>query len=363
MKILHAILSQGFYGSERYCGELASAQARAGHEVALLVRDAAAEQTLPEMIAAAWGTDGVPATIRILSLPRWASLGLGGFTARRLLTELKPDIVHTHLGQAARRVGREAEKLGIPHVATLHTGFDQADHGRCDGVICIASWQRKALPADFAGTVALVANWLPLSISRALPRVEPEDIEALRADWLADERTIVFGCAGRLMPEKGMDRLIRCFRAAFPLGAEPVRVVIAGEGPMREDIEELCGRDARVFLVGMQSDIAAVYRAIDVYVSAARFEPFGIAIVEAMAARLPLILTRTDGPREFVTDPHVRWTDPDDEEMLVDHMHAAVAAGRERHTYDLAMFAPEKALVAIEGFYRQVLAKRSRAAE
>ena len=40
MKILHAVLSQGFYGSERYCAELASAQARGGHDVEIIVYDA-----------------------------------------------------------------------------------------------------------------------------------------------------------------------------------------------------------------------------------------------------------------------------------------------------------------------------------
>ena len=39
MKILHAVLSQGFYGSERYCGELAAEQARDGHDVEVLIHD------------------------------------------------------------------------------------------------------------------------------------------------------------------------------------------------------------------------------------------------------------------------------------------------------------------------------------
>ena len=357
MKILHAVLSQGFYGGERYCIELAMAQARAGHDVALLVRDEAAEsgRAFGRIIA----SSGEALRIRILSLPRWWPKSLHGMAARRVLTDWRPDIVHSHLHDATSRVGREAQKLGIPHVATLHINYDSRDHATCDGLICIASWQRNAMPANFSGEIALVSNWLPRSISDALPRVTPDEIAALRAAWRADEGTLVFGCAGRLTPDKGMDRLIRCFRASFPLGTEPVRVVVAGEGPMRDDIEELCGRDPRVGLVGMQTNIAAVYRAIDVYASAARFEPFGLAIVEAMAAGLPLVLTRTDGPREFVTDPRVRWTDPHDEATLIEHMRAAVAAGRERFTYDLSAFAPERALAAIEEFYRRVLARRA----
>jgi glycosyltransferase involved in cell wall biosynthesis len=157
-----------------------------------------------------------------------------------------------------------------------------------------------------------------------------------------------------------MDRLIRCFRAAFPFGTEPVRIVVAGDGPMRADIEELCGRDSRVFLAGMQSNIATVYRAVDVYVSAARFEPFGLAIIEAMAAGCPLILTRTQGPSEYVTDARVQWAGVDDEVTLVDHMRAAVPSNHARLDYDLARFSPEQALRDIEAFYAQVIGERQR---
>ena len=40
MKILHAVLSEGFYGSERYCAELAASQARDGHDVEIIVHGA-----------------------------------------------------------------------------------------------------------------------------------------------------------------------------------------------------------------------------------------------------------------------------------------------------------------------------------
>ena len=43
MRIVHAILSAGFYGSERYCIELALMQARAGHDVIVLAQDEASD--------------------------------------------------------------------------------------------------------------------------------------------------------------------------------------------------------------------------------------------------------------------------------------------------------------------------------
>jgi glycosyltransferase involved in cell wall biosynthesis len=356
MRILHSVLSDGFYGSERYCLELAAGQARAGHEVALLITDGSDFAREYGRIAPATG-DGA---LRMFTVAHWLPNILVKRPVKRILDTFRPDVVHTHLDRAVNCVGEQARALGIPHVATLHTDYDEGRHAACDGMICIATWQRDALPPCFAGAVTVVPNWLPRSISQALAALLPEEAAAMRGTLRADASVTVFGSAGRLLPEKGMDRLIRCFRAAFPLGTEPVRIVIAGDGPLRSDIEELCGRDARVFLMGMQSNIAAVYRSIDVYVSAARFEPFGLAIIEAMAAGCPMILTRTQGPSEYVTDPRVKWAAIDDEVTLVDHMRAAVPSAHGRLTYDLSRFTPEDAFANIEAFYGEVIGRRSR---
>jgi glycosyltransferase involved in cell wall biosynthesis len=356
MRILHSVLSDGFYGSERYCLELATGQARAGHDVALLVLDGSDFVREFGRITPA-SEAGAPHLVKVA---RWLPTFLLKPAIKRILDGFRPDLVHTHLDRAVSFVGEQARALGIPHVATLHTDFDTGQHSTCDGMICIASWQRQALPASFDGAVTVVPNWLPQSITQALARTTPADVASMRDMMNANDGITVFASAGRLLPEKGMDRLIRCFRAAFPFGTEPVRIIIAGDGPMRADIEELCGRDSRVFLAGMQSNIAAVYRAVDVYVSAARVEPFGLAIIEAMAAGCPLILTRTKGPSEYVTDARVKWADVDDEVSLVEHMRAAVPSDHARLAYDLGRFAPEQAFRDIEAFYGDVLDRRQR---
>jgi glycosyltransferase involved in cell wall biosynthesis len=76
------------------------------------------------------------------------------------------------------------------------------------------------------------------------------------------------------------------------------------------------------------------FRAFDVFVSAARSEPFGLAIVEAMATRRPLILARTMGPAEFATDPRIRWSAPDDDGDLAAGLREACARGRHSVAYD-----------------------------
>ena len=56
----------------------------------------------------------------------------------------------------------------------------------------------------------------------------------------------MFGSIGRLMPEKGMDVLIRAFCSAFPRGDEPVRLVIVGGGPQAEELENISDGDRRI---------------------------------------------------------------------------------------------------------------------
>ena len=251
MNILHAILSEELYGSERYCIELAAAQARAGHDVAVLIengRSKCAHAFRGEIAATndAIRQERTNGSIRLAVIPR----GTPGFLHRPLarwnLARFAPDIVHTHLNPAARRVGRVAQSRGIPHLATLHIRYEQREHGGCDGLICSTSWQRAAIPSDFRGDATVIWPWLPVAVHAALPRVTPPEIDALRDGWAADGRTVVFGSIGRLMPEKGMDVLIRAFCSAFPRGDEPVRLVIVGGGPQAEELENISDGDRRI---------------------------------------------------------------------------------------------------------------------
>jgi glycosyltransferase involved in cell wall biosynthesis len=154
-----------------------------------------------------------------------------------------------------------------------------------------------------------------------------------------------------------MDTLIRAFKMAFPAGGEPARLVIVGEGDDRAALERLAGVDARIVLAGAQSEIAPFYRAFDVFVSAARFEPFSLAIIEAMAAGCRLICTKIHGTVEFATDRRVLWTEPDRDGSLALQLAAAMARKRERFSYDMSPFTLSRAVAEIDAFYRRVMAR------
>lgn len=121
---------------------------------------------------------------------------------------------------------------------------------------------------------------------------------ATRARSGLPERAFVVGGVGRLVPGKRFDSLVRAV-AALP-GAH---LLLAGDGPERAALRRLAaelGAQSRIHLLGERdplgdsadgrtSGIPALLAAMDVFVSPSREEAFGLAVVEALAAGLPVL--------------------------------------------------------------------------
>ena len=138
-------------------------------------------------------------------------------------------------------------------------------------------------------------------------------------------------------------------------------LIIVGDGPLRTELDARAAGDPRIILAGSQREIAPFHHGFDAYVSAARFEPFGIAILEAMAAGCPLILTRSQGPVEFMTDRRVRWVDVDDVAALAKTLAGLAATRPSRHVYALEAFSRERAVREVDSLYQRVLVRDGRA--
>jgi glycosyltransferase involved in cell wall biosynthesis len=109
-------------------------------------------------------------------------------------------------------------------------------------------------------------------------------------------------CTGRLREQKGHDVLTRAFAQARE-EVPNARLVLLGDGPERASIEQLIGDldlEGSVELAGTQADVWPWLARADVFALASRYEPLGIAVLEAMAAGLPIVATGVDGIREMV---------------------------------------------------------------
>jgi glycosyltransferase involved in cell wall biosynthesis len=114
----------------------------------------------------------------------------------------------------------------------------------------------------------------------------------------------VVGAVGRLVPVKDHVGLVEATALLGRDGLRPI-VAIAGDGPLRADIETRAaalGVQGQVRLLGHRQDIDTVFTALDVFVLPSRSEGLSNTILEAMAAGLPVVATHVGGADEMVVD-------------------------------------------------------------
>lgn len=128
---------------------------------------------------------------------------------------------------------------------------------------------------------------------RPYEAVSAEAIAELRGRMGAGADTVVVGSVGRLVEQKDYPTQLRAF--ALAAREEPrLRMVLAGDGPLRGAIEAQCaelGIADRVVLLGHWTRVPELLRALDVFVLASKFEPYGVALLEAKCAGAAIVAT------------------------------------------------------------------------
>lgn len=257
------------------------------------------------------------APLRWLSAPYLRSPGL----LRKIPAEMRrftPDIIHLHSFQLAHTdmTVRLARRRGIPVVVTVHAFGDQVTRlRRFLSRVHIRTLGRRTLEiADRVITLDPIAeDWIRrVSRGRARTAVIPNGIwikefsepapRAEVADKIpSDGRFILF--VGRHHHVKGLDRLLH---TAETLEERGVSLVIAGSGPLTPWLESQVstGSNENVYLVGRTttSDLRWLYQNAEALVVPSRFEGLPTVILEAMAARCPVVATPVGGVPSLVID-------------------------------------------------------------
>jgi glycosyltransferase involved in cell wall biosynthesis len=134
-------------------------------------------------------------------------------------------------------------------------------------------------------------------------KVGAEEIATLRAQLGAGRDTVLVGSVGRLVEQKDYPTQLRAF--ALAARADPrLRMVLAGDGPLRSAIEthaaEL-GISDRLVLLGHWVRVPALLKALDVFVLASKFEPYGVALLEAKCAGSAIVATAVNEIPKILT--------------------------------------------------------------
>jgi glycosyltransferase involved in cell wall biosynthesis len=112
----------------------------------------------------------------------------------------------------------------------------------------------------------------------------------------------VVGTVGRLSPEKGLDIFIRAAGSVLKEFPETAFLIV-GDGPMKESLSKLIGTmgiGKNVILTGLRNDVERIYSVLDIFVLSSLNEGLPMVLLEAMAARRPVISTRVGAIAEVV---------------------------------------------------------------
>ncbi|MBI3845866.1 MAG: glycosyltransferase family 4 protein [Planctomycetes bacterium] len=142
-----------------------------------------------------------------------------------------------------------------------------------------------------------------VDVNRDFPHREPARLALREIVPLRAGETMVLS-AGRLVPQKAFVELIRAF-APIAASRSHVRLVVLGDGPERSAIlaeAAKLGIGDRVAIPGHVADPSTFLAAADLFVLGSRSEGLSNALLEAMAARLPVVATRTSGTEDAVRD-------------------------------------------------------------
>jgi glycosyltransferase involved in cell wall biosynthesis len=223
---------------------------------------------------------------------------------RRVVGRFDTPIVHGHVGYygglLAARLADPAAKVfatehstGLREVLATPGGRDVYAEvlERATAVFCVSSLLRdqilQVLP-EYASTVQVLAN--PVDFA-AVPR---------RSERPSSLNRWVF--AGGLIERKGVERLVRAF-CAVARGNPAVDLTVYGEGPLADRLVATAreaGVAERLHLRGVvrHSRLLAELPQYDVLFAPSVYETFHLAVVEGVAAGLPVIVTRSGGPEE-----------------------------------------------------------------
>ncbi|MGQ0642037.1 MAG: glycosyltransferase family 4 protein [Gemmatimonadaceae bacterium] len=296
---------------------------------------------------------------------------------RETLDEFAPDLVHAHDPLVTSTSRWAAMHTAAPVVATFHSYFaPDSLAGRCYTALVpfgASVWRRidKRIAVSEAAKESVCSRMGDAAIDIVPNGTDVHVFERAVPAKLPKGRTMLF--VGRLEPRKGFPIAVRAF-ARLAQEYSDLQLIVVGEGVEREAVEMLPrALRTRVHLLGRVSDsvLPGYYAAADVFVAPATgSESFGIVLVEAMAAGLPIVASDIDGYREVVRHGReallVRRGDPvalaDAVQRLVENPAEARAlreAGRVRaRRYDW-----DTILATLDGIYGEAIGapRRTRA--
>ncbi len=308
MRILRVINELRHGGVQLRLVRVARELAARGHDVTVLCIEA--EGPNAEELRRA----GVRVVVRPVA--KWWSVRKAWKLSRWMKGE-RFDVVHSHNFRQNMLATMAARMAGVPaifaQVHTMHT-YGRKQWVRTDQVLsrvrsamlavseAVAQDIRESLAPYPPPRLEVLLNGVELDAFRSHSREEAR--AGLLAEFQWPSEAVVFLNAGRLSEQKNQGQLLEAFASVHREHSQ-ARLLIAGEGELREELEQqltdLAIADA-VALPGQRDDMPHLLAGSDVFVLPSTYEGFSNAILEALAAGLPVVASDVGGAREQVRD-------------------------------------------------------------
>lgn len=330
---------------------------------------------------------GVPVSTLNCSSIRNVGSGVSRFL--KVVRQLKPDLIHTHLW-AANVIGRIAGRIArVPVISSIHNPEYEPDAlidaARSSRVKVSISRVADRVTADFGcDRMIAVSEYVKRSIGKRI-RYPLEKIDVLynpietsdqagayavpniHKELGVPEDSIILLNVGRLAPQKGFIYAVRAMPEILSHFPNAVLVSIGGQADkhwlsvVKTEIKKL-GLENSVFLLGERRDVAEFLRRCSIFVFPSLFEGLGIALAEAMAAGCACIASNTGPIPEFIENevngllvpPRYPAAICSAVSMLLNNVEKRHALGKAAQKTALELFEPRAAAQKLTEIYYSV---------
>jgi|GEM_PF-158530 len=383
IRVLRVIARLNVGGPALHVSYLTSELDKVGYETMLVAGRVSAGEGSMEYAARELGVEPV----YIPSLQREISPLVDAAAVRKvlqLIREYRPHVLHTHTAKAGA-VGRTAAMLAGADrpQAVVHTfhghvlrgyfgaakteAFRQLERRLAkasDALIAVSPEVRDdlvRLGVAPASKIVVVRLGLDLEGRTAAP---PGARDALRLELGIPADAFVVGWLGRMTEIKRADDLLRAFAAL----RGDAHLLLAGDGPLRRDLERLAGElwlGSRAHFAGFRDDVASVYAASDVVALTSANEGTPVSVIEALAAERPVVSTNVGGVGDVVSDGASGYlVAPGDVRAIADALVRLADAPDERRRMGeagraavLERYSIPRLVRDVDALYRELLAR------
>lgn len=268
--IIHIILSDGFAGSEKYVCDLVDFQKKYFNIYLIISNKNLIIQKFLDKRINVFQINSFFQSIKV----------------RKLIDKLNPDIVHTHLGEATKKVKNSSKYILI---TTLHMNYKKNNYQHTDALIVSNSSQQNFLKkTGYKGKIFKMNLWVKLpkiNISKSI----------IKNKLKIPKNHKIIGSIGRFHPQKGFDLIIKSFLLSK---LKKTTLVLIGNG--HEKFKYLEKNNKNIRIMGHVENQSNYYNIFDIGIFMSRWETFGYTLVEAMKFKIPIISSVHIGNKDWL---------------------------------------------------------------